>query len=89
MKKLATDAMFKLEYDGKDVAKKNDQSAPDLTALEMQQSTWKDDYIINYVLRKELRVTTDRSVEEFFSTRRRTFSKRRKKNASSAKPTID
>lgn len=56
MKKLATDAMFKLEYDGKDVAKKSDKSTPDLTELEMHQSAWKDDYIINYVLRKNLRV---------------------------------
>ena len=56
MKKLATDAMFKLEYDGKDVAKKADKSGPDLTELEMHQSAWKDDYIINYVLRKNLRV---------------------------------
>lgn len=59
MKKLATDAMFKLEYDGKDQAKKNDKSGPDLTALEMHQSAWKDDYIINYVLRKNLRVMID------------------------------
>jgi hypothetical protein len=56
MKKLATDAMFKLEYEGKDVAKKSNKSAPDLTELEIQQSAWKDDYIINYVLRKNLRV---------------------------------
>jgi hypothetical protein len=56
MKKLATDAMFKLEYEGKDVAKKSSNSAPDLTELEIQQSAWKDDYIINYVLRKNLRV---------------------------------
>jgi hypothetical protein len=56
MKKLATDAMFKLEYEGKDVAKKSSKSAPDLTELEIQQSAWKDDYIINYVLRKNLRV---------------------------------
>jgi coiled-coil domain-containing protein 130 len=56
MKKLATDAMFKLEYEGKDIAKKSSQSTPDLTELEIQQSAWKDDYIINYVLRKNLRV---------------------------------
>lgn len=56
MKKLATDAMFKLEYEGKDESKKKDKSAPDLTELEMHQSTWKDDYIVNYVLRKNLRV---------------------------------
>lgn len=56
MKKLATDAMFKLEYEGKDVAKKSTNAAPDLTELEMHQSAWKDDYIINYVLRKNLRV---------------------------------
>ena len=56
MKKLATDAMFKLEYEGKDVAKKSSKSTPDLTDLEIQQSAWKDDYIINYVLRKNLRV---------------------------------
>jgi hypothetical protein len=56
MKKLATDAMFKLEYEGKDVAKKTNKSTPDLTELEIQQSAWKDDYIINYVLRKDLRV---------------------------------
>ncbi|CAF0955651.1 unnamed protein product [Rotaria magnacalcarata] len=55
MKKLATDAMFKLEYDGKDVAKKINKSTPDLNELEIQQSAWKDDYIINYVLRKNLR----------------------------------
>jgi hypothetical protein len=57
MKKLATDAMFKLEYEGKDVAKKASTSTPDLTELEIQQSAWKDDYIINYVLRKNLRVS--------------------------------
>jgi hypothetical protein len=56
MKKLATDAMFKLEYDGKDQSKKSSQSAPDLDELEIQQSAWKDDYIVNYVLRKNLRV---------------------------------
>lgn len=55
MKKLATDAMFKLEYDGKD-AKTTKAATPDINALEMQQSAWKDDYIINYVLRKNLRV---------------------------------
>ncbi|CAF1104281.1 unnamed protein product [Rotaria sordida] len=55
MKKLATDAMFKLEYDGKDVAKKTSKSGPDLNELEIHQSAWKDDYIINYVLRKNLR----------------------------------
>ncbi|CAF1135458.1 unnamed protein product [Adineta steineri] len=55
MKKLATDAMFKLEFEGKDVSKKANKSAPDLTELEVQQSAWKDDYIINYVLRKDLR----------------------------------
>jgi len=58
MKKLATDAMFKLEYEGKDVAKKTNKSAPDLNELEIQQSAWKDDYIINYVLRKDLRVSS-------------------------------
>ena len=57
MKKLATDAMFKLEYEGKDASKKSSKSAPDLTELEMHQSAWKDDYIINYVLRKNLRVS--------------------------------
>ena len=56
MKKLATDAMFKLEYDGKDQSKKVEKSGPDLTELEMQQSAWRDDYIINYVLRKNHRV---------------------------------
>jgi len=35
--------------------KKTNKSAPDLTELEIQQSAWKDDYIINYVLRKNLR----------------------------------
>jgi hypothetical protein len=58
MKKLATDAMFKLEFEGKDVAKKKNKSTPDLTELEMQQTAWKDDYIINYVLRKDLRVNS-------------------------------
>ena len=56
MKKLATDAMFKLEYEGKDVSKKDTKTTTDLTDLELQQSAWKDDYIINYVLRKNLRV---------------------------------
>ncbi|UJR26563.1 hypothetical protein I4U23_007884 [Adineta vaga] len=55
MKKLATDAMFKLEYEGKDLSKKTSKAAPDLNELEMHQSAWKDDYIINYVLRKDLR----------------------------------
>ncbi|CAF1687541.1 unnamed protein product, partial [Adineta ricciae] len=57
MKKLATDAMFKLEYEGRDVSKKTSTEAPDINQLEMHQSAWKDDYIINYVLRKELRAT--------------------------------
>ena len=57
MKKLATDAMFKLEYEGKDVSKKTSETGPDIGELEVQQSAWKDDYIINYVLRKDLRVT--------------------------------
>ena len=56
MKKLATDAMFKLEYEGKDLSKATNKSTPDINELEMQQSAWKDDYIINYVLRKNLRV---------------------------------
>ena len=56
MKKLATDAMFKLEYEGKDVSKKTSKTGPDLNELEIHQSAWKDDYIINYVLRKDLRV---------------------------------
>ncbi len=66
MKKLATDAMFKLEYEGKDVAKKSSNSAPDLTELEIQQSAWKDDYIINYVLRKNLRVNKLNEKNSFF-----------------------
>ena len=57
MKKLATDAMFKLEYEGKDVSKTTSKEGPDLNALEVHQSAWKDDYIINYVLRKDLRVS--------------------------------
>ena len=58
MKKLATDAMFKLEYEGKDVSKKTNDTGTDIGELEVQQSAWKDDYIINYVLRKDLRVTS-------------------------------
>ena len=59
MKKLATDAMFKLEYEGRDVSKKTSTETPDINQLEMHQSAWKDDYIINYVLRKELRVSDE------------------------------
>ena len=64
MKKLATDAMFKLEFEGKDAAKKSSKATPDLTQLEMQQSAWKDDYIINYVLRKELRVKSRNFIQK-------------------------
>ena len=72
MKKLATDAMFKLEYDGKDQSKKASTTGPDINELEMQQSAWKDDYIINYVLRKNLRVSDvgnaiERGSHRFFS----------------------
>ncbi|CAF0914068.1 unnamed protein product [Didymodactylos carnosus] len=56
MKKLATDAMFKLEHDNKDQTK-TAKTAPDINALEEHQLVWKDDYAINYVLRKELRAT--------------------------------
>lgn len=53
-KKLATDAMYKLEHDVDDKAKVK-VSTPALARLEHLQDRWRDDYTANQALRKTFR----------------------------------
>ena len=54
-KKLATDAMYKLEH-GADDKEKIKKAVPGLHDLSDRQSMWKEDYMINKALRKQFRV---------------------------------
>lgn len=53
-KKMATDAMFKLEHDVEDKAKVK-VVTPALAKLEQLQDRWRDDYTANQLLRKSFR----------------------------------
>ncbi|KAH7971501.1 hypothetical protein HPB49_025147 [Dermacentor silvarum] len=53
-KKMATDAMFKLEHDVDDKAKVK-VATPALARLEHLQDRWRDDYTANQLLRKSFR----------------------------------
>lgn len=53
-KKLATDAMFKLEHGADDMAKVK-VATPSLARLEHLQDRWRDDYTANQLLRKGFR----------------------------------
>lgn len=55
MKKLAADAMFKLEH-GVEDKKKLQKAAPTLSELVDVQSGWHDDYMQNRMLRAKFRV---------------------------------
>lgn len=54
-KKLATDAMFKLEHGFED-QKKVKAALPTIHALEEVKATMKDDYVLNKLARKQFRV---------------------------------
>lgn len=53
--KLETDAMFKLDHEGKDKEKLK-KALPSLTDIIDYQSRWKDDYQLNSSLRRKFRV---------------------------------
>ncbi|EDO42521.1 predicted protein, partial [Nematostella vectensis] len=53
-KRMAIDAMFKLEH-GVEDAQKSKKAAPVLHQLQEVQSVWKDDYAANQILRKKFR----------------------------------
>lgn len=55
IKKLATDAMFKLEHDTED-REKITKLEPVIEQLHDLQERWKDDFSANQLLRKSLRV---------------------------------
>lgn len=66
-KKLATDAMFKLEY-GEDDISKSKQLNPTLIKLQKFQNRWKDDFALNQELRRTFRTqkkeTNEREKED-------------------------
>lgn len=53
--KLETDAMYKLDHGGKDKEKLR-AAIPSLNELQDHQSSWKDDFQLNSVLRRKFRV---------------------------------
>ena len=55
VKKLAADPMFKLEH-GVDDTKKLEAVAPTLYELEKTQTSWKDDFDLNRMVRQKFRV---------------------------------
>ena len=55
-RKLASDAMFKLEHGAADTAKAKD-SRPTIARLQAHQEVWKDDYAANRHLRDLMRVS--------------------------------
>lgn len=55
VKKLAADAMFKLEH-GVEDKKKLQKAAPTLSEIVDVQSGWQDDYLQNRMLRAKFRV---------------------------------
>ena len=54
-KKMATDAMFKLEH-GSDDVKKSKAVVMNLSSLEGRRDEWRDDYILNKIARQKFRV---------------------------------
>lgn len=61
IKKMATDAMFKLEH-GSDDIKKGQKVKSNLTSLESRRDEWKDDYMLNKLARQKFRVMENISV---------------------------
>ena len=57
IKKLATDAMFKLEHVEKDKSKGKDAKANLASLEDFQYGRWKDDYVANRFMRDKLRVS--------------------------------
>ena len=55
IKKMATDAMFKLEH-GSDDVKKGQRSAATMSILEQKRDEWRDDYLLNKLARQKFRV---------------------------------
>lgn len=55
-KKLAVDPMFRLEHNVEDKVKQK-TAAPSVAQLEELQERWKDDYVMNKVLRQKFRET--------------------------------
>lgn len=53
-KKMATDAMFKLEHVSDDV-QKSKKTVASLSSLEERRDDWKDDYMLNKLARKKFR----------------------------------
>lgn len=53
--KLETDAMYKLDHEGKDKEKLK-KALPSLTDIIDYQSRWKDDYQLNSAIRRKFRV---------------------------------
>lgn len=53
--KLETDAMYKLDHEGKDKDKLK-KALPSLTDIIDYQSRWKDDYQLNSAIRRKFRV---------------------------------
>lgn len=53
--KLETDAMYKLDHEGKDKDKLK-KALPSLTDIVEYQSRWKDDFQLNSALRRKFRV---------------------------------
>ncbi|XP_052226122.1 coiled-coil domain-containing protein 130 homolog isoform X1 [Dreissena polymorpha] len=54
IKKMATDAMFKLEH-GSDDVKKGQRSAATMSSLEQKRDEWRDDYLLNKLARQKFR----------------------------------
>ena len=65
-KKMATDAMFKLEH-GSDDVKKSKAVVMNLSSLEGRRDEWRDDYILNKIARQKFRVCASVEIRpEFF-----------------------
>jgi len=65
-KKLATDAMFKLEH-GSDDQKKGKSIVSTLSQLEDRREQYKDDYILNKIARERFRVRQMNCIIDFSS----------------------
>ncbi|XP_061587663.1 probable splicing factor YJU2B [Cololabis saira] len=61
--KLETDAMFKLDHGGKDKEKLK-KALPTLSEIQDHQSGWKDDFQLNYALRRKFRMEKKVMAEE-------------------------
>ena len=66
IKKMATDAMFKLEHGSDDKAKLKTK-LPGLVEIEGAQSRWRDDYELNLQARKMFRVRHHCPIYYFFA----------------------